>query len=95
MFSSLSFTFVGELVVLGIHGKQSGPVDRNTQYSVPDEQVEDVLTVLPVAKFPTGGKQPACCVHCELHPIGNETSTAHVISNVNSFVIVLDLGREL
>ena len=57
----------------GEQGKQSGPGDKNSQYSLPEVHVDDVLTVLPNARFPVGGKQPIVLLHsCALVCSGNE-----------------------
>lgn len=80
--SSLSLMLDGALVVLGEQVKQFGV--RRMQYSVPAEQVGDVFRVLPIAKLPIGGKQPACSSHCALQPIGDVARTKNAVSTATN-----------
>lgn len=72
---------LNECVVLGLHGKQSSDGDPKMQNSLPDEHVDVEPTVLPNARFPTGGKQPALLEHCPLQVLDCKNSSSSVHSS--------------
>lgn len=77
----LSLMLLIECVVLGLHGKQSADGDPKMQNKLPDEQVDAESTVLPNAKFSTGGKQPALLEHCPLQVLDCKNSSSSVHSS--------------
>ncbi len=56
--------------------------------------VDSVVTVLPIARLPTGGKHPVVSVHCELQPRGDETRKHRAIASARYLITFLMLVCE-